>query len=67
MIAGLGLAFTYYYAIEAPLQGLNMAMGVLVPVAVGQKNVKKCEVLLSRGRLVASFAFLLILVPIYRC
>jgi len=42
-------------------------MGVLVPIAVGQKNVKKCEILLSRGRLIASFAFLLMLPPIYRC
>mmetsp|Transcript_92002 Transcript_92002/g.126854 ORF Transcript_92002/g.126854 Transcript_92002/m.126854 type:complete len:107 (+) Transcript_92002:120-440(+) len=48
--AGLGLSITYAF-VDAPLLGINSAIGVLVSIAYGKQDHCKCELILSRGRM----------------
>mmetsp|Transcript_36457 Transcript_36457/g.26529 ORF Transcript_36457/g.26529 Transcript_36457/m.26529 type:complete len:104 (+) Transcript_36457:226-537(+) len=61
MMAGMGLAMTYVNIVcQAPLNGLNNALSVLIPIAYGQNDRNRCEILLSRGR----FLNLIIFIPV---
>ena len=48
------------------LMGLNYAMGVLIPVSYGQKDLQDCERVLQRGRLLCLIFYLpLIILQLY--
>ena len=65
--AGVGLAIIFVnLSTMTVLMGLNYAMGVLIPVSYGQKDLQDCERVLQRGRLLCLIFYLpLIILQLY--
>ena len=66
--AGVGLSMTYVNVIcQSTLTGLNNALTVLVAIAYGQEDLKRCELLLSRGRLLCTIFFIPLIFIMLKC
>ena len=56
--AGVGLSSTFVnVTCQSTLTGLNNAITVLVAISYGQRDLRKCEAILHRGRLLCAIAF----------
>ena len=61
--AGVGIAIIFVnLTTHSTLMGLNNAISVLVPVAYGQMDLKECEQVLNRGRILCFLFYLPLLI-----
>ena len=61
--AGVGIAIIFVnLTTHSTLMGLNNAISVLVPVAYGQMDLKECEQVLNRGRILCILFYLPLLI-----
>ena len=57
--AGVGLGIIYVNCTtQSTLTGLNNAISVLVAVAYGRQDLKECERVLQRGRILCFFCYI---------
>ena len=57
--AGVGMALIFVnLTTQAPIFGFNQAISVFVPVAYGQEDLRECERVLQRGRLLCLMFYL---------
>ena len=67
-LAGVGLGTLYINIFcQSIILGLNGAVSTLVSQAYGAGNLRKCGILLNRGRIVAIIAFIPILIVLLLC
>ena len=58
-MAGVGASMIFVnVTIQSTLTGLNNALTVLISIAYGYKDYERCELLLSRGRLLSAIGFI---------
>ena len=68
MLAGVGLGTLYVNIFcQSIILGLNGALQTLVSQSFGAGNIKECGVILNRGRIVALFAFIPIIIILCLC